>query len=136
MRVILDTNLWISYLISNRHVRLDELIDSDEFVLLFSVELIEEFIEVTERPKFEKYFSRDEVISLIEQINDVGELIEVHSDLQLCRDEKDNFLLNLAKDGNADFLVTGDKDLLEMYQMNKTQILTYKDFITKLDEVD
>ncbi len=136
MRVILDTNLWISYLISNRHVRLDELIESDECVLLFSAELINEFVIVAERPKFEKYFSQDEVMNLIEQINSVGELIEVHSDLQLCRDEKDNFLLNLAKDGNADFLVTGDKDLLEIAQINNTQILTYKDFITKLDEVD
>jgi uncharacterized protein len=44
------------------------------------------------------------------------------------RDSKDNFLLNLAVDGKADYLITGDKDLLEIGQIDKTSILTFKEF--------
>jgi len=128
MRIILDTNLWISYLISSRHIKLDALIASDNFTILYSPELIKEFLTVAERPKFEKYFSADDISDLIEQINSVGELIEIQSDIQLCRDEKDNFLLNLATDGKADFLITGDKDLLEIGEIDSTKILTYREF--------
>lgn len=128
MRIVLDTNLWISYLISNRHIKLDALMTSDDFTILYSPELIKEFLTVAERPKFEKYFSANDIADLIEQINAVGELIEIQLDIQLCRDEKDNFLLNLAVDGKANFLITGDKDLLEIGDIEGTEILTYRQF--------
>jgi len=133
MRIVLDTNLWISYLISSRHIKLDTLMESDDFTILYSTEFIEEFLTVAERPKFEKYFSTNDIANLIEQINSVGELIEIQSDIQLCRDEKDNFLLNLAVDGKADFLITGDKDLLEIGEIEDTKILTYREFEDSLE---
>jgi len=46
MKLILDTNLWISYLISNRFIKLDELMKEDRITFLFSRESLEEFIEV------------------------------------------------------------------------------------------
>ena len=49
--------------------------------------------------------------------------------MDICRDEKDNFLLNLSVDGKADYLVTGDKDLLVLEMINKTRILTYRELI-------
>jgi putative PIN family toxin of toxin-antitoxin system len=49
-RVILDTNLWISFLISKRQKELDVLLESGEVTLIFSKELIEEFLVVSERP--------------------------------------------------------------------------------------
>jgi len=58
-RVILDTNLWISFLINNDYSRLDRIINDKRVVLLYSQELIEEFIEVARRPKFKKYFDEE-----------------------------------------------------------------------------
>jgi len=107
--------------------------ESDDFTILYSTEFIEEFLTVAERPKFEKYFSTNDIANLIEQINSVGELIEIQSDIQLCRDEKDNFLLNLAVDGKADFLITGDKDLLVIGEIEDTKILTYREFEDSLE---
>jgi len=46
----------------------------------------------------------------------------------LCRDDKDNFLLALAKDSNADFLITGDKDLLILKKFEDTSIVTIADY--------
>jgi predicted nucleic acid-binding protein len=46
----------------------------------------------------------------------------------VCRDPKDNFLLALAKDGLADYLITGDRDLLSVKKFGKTQIVTLNEF--------
>jgi putative PIN family toxin of toxin-antitoxin system len=56
-RVILDTNLLISFLISHKLDSIDDLLLNGKITLLFSNELIEEFITVASRPKFKKYFS-------------------------------------------------------------------------------
>lgn len=57
------------------------------------------------------------------------DFIEVKSIVTVCRDNKDNFLLALAKDGQADFLITGDKDLLELKNFGQTKITTIVTFI-------
>ncbi len=64
-RVIIDTNLWISFLLKGNFVVLDVLISEENVVLLFSNELIDEFVEVIRKPKFKKYFtSRDSELLL------------------------------------------------------------------------
>ncbi len=123
-RVILDTNLWISFLISNNLEFLDKLIDRKKIRLIFSTELIEEFLAVAVRPKLKKYFSERDIQYLLELFDLYGEVVNVKSDMKLCRDEKDNFLLNLAVDSEADYLVTGDADLLEIKEIEKTKIIT------------
>lgn len=129
-RIIIDTNLWISYLISRNFEKLDELILNKQVVLLFSQELIQEFIEVCQRPKFKRYFSEEYVLQLLDLMRLFGDLIEVESKTVICRDAKDNFLLSLAKDGNADFLLTGDDDLLDIKLFEHTRILSYNEFIS------
>lgn len=128
VRAILDTNLWISYLISKRLSEIDELFERDDLVLLFSEELLDEFIEVAGRPKFRSYFPDEDVEKLLSLFNEFGEIIDVTSEVDLCRDPKDNFLLALAKDGHADFLITGDEDLLAIRDFEKTKILSYSAF--------
>lgn len=66
IRVILDTNLWISYLISKRLSKIDSLFEQDGITLIFSETLFVEFIEVAQRPKFRKYFSEEDLERLIE----------------------------------------------------------------------
>jgi predicted nucleic acid-binding protein len=55
----------------------------------------------------------------------------VGSKVEKCRDVKDNFLLNLSIDGKADFLITGDTDLLVLGKIRQTQIVSWSDFISK-----
>jgi len=130
--VILDTNLWISFLISKDYSFLDNYVLKGKVKLIFSEELFGEFISITERPKFKKYFSKSDVDKLIQTIDKYGILIKVTSEIKLCRDIKDNFLLNLAVDSNADFLVTGDKDLLEIKNIRKTKIITIRELMDEL----
>lgn len=126
-KVILDTNLWISFLITRKLDFLDKLLGKN-IHLIFSKELIEEFLEVAQRPKFEKYFSTDDVKYLLRLFREYGKWIEIKSAVNDCRDTKDNFLLNLAIDGKADFLITGDKDLLTLENINQTKIITLAEF--------
>ncbi|QTE24427.1 putative toxin-antitoxin system toxin component, PIN family [Polaribacter cellanae] len=82
-----------------------------KITLIFSNELIGEFVEVVSRPKFKKYFSKRDIEKLLGCFDEYGKLIKVESDVKICRDEKDNFLLNLSIDSKAKYLIIGDRDL-------------------------
>lgn len=127
-RIILDTNIWISFLISKDFSKLDEIIFSKKYTLIFSKELLSEFIEVAKRPKLRRFFSADDLEGILETIDEYAEFIEVKSKIDACRDAKDNFLLSLSVDGKADFLLTGDKDLLVLNPFKKTAIISITDF--------
>jgi putative PIN family toxin of toxin-antitoxin system len=131
-KVIIDTNLWISFLITNNYTKLDSLFEKKKIQLLFSKELIEEFLLVAKRPKFEKYFKDSDIERLLTLFDSIGKLVQVKSDVKDCRDFKDNFLLNLAIDGKAKYLISGDKDLLVLGQIRKTKIITMADFLVKV----
>lgn len=129
-RIILDTNLWISFLINKDYSKLDKILSNKSAILLYSQELIDEFIEVTQRPKFRSYFNAADLQALLLAMSERVIFIEVTSTTKVCRDEKDNFLLALAKDGNASHLITGDKDLLVLKNFGKTKILTITEYLT------
>ena len=131
-RIVIDTNIWISILITKDFTLFDKVISGDKFILLFSNKLLEEFVEVASRPKFKKYFSANDLEELLYQISANGEFIIVTSSTDICRDLKDNFLLSLSKDGKASYLITGDKDLLDLAKYRKTKIVTMKMFLSEL----
>ena len=130
-RIIIDTNLWISFLLSKDYSKLDKLFSKENLVLLFSRELLEEFVDVARRPKFKKYFTVSDLNSLLGQIYLKAEFIDVTSLVNLCRDPKDDFLLSLSQDGNATHLITGDQDLLEIGTFEETSILTIAEYLEK-----
>ena len=105
-KVIIDTNLWISYLINNNYRWLDNLIKCKKIELIFSDELLNEFIDVVKRPKLSKYFSYDNIKRLLLIIKNYASFQKVCSNIDICRDRKDNFLLSLAADSNSNYLLT------------------------------
>ncbi len=131
-RVILDTNLWISFLLTTGFVKLDSIFENPNIKLVFSKELLEEFIEVSQRPKFRKYFSLTDLQDLLFSIKEQALFVPVKSTVTVCRDPKDNFLLALAKDSKATHLITGDKDLLELKTFGKTKIVTIARYLDKI----
>jgi putative PIN family toxin of toxin-antitoxin system len=130
-RIIIDTNLWISFLLTNDSSKLDNIFEDKLVTLLFSQALIDEFIEVAQRPKFKKYFSLPDLERLLFQIKEKAEFVDVASEVKLCRDPKDDFLLSLAKDGKATHLITGDRDLLDIKTFGKTKITTITGYLFK-----
>ena len=128
LRIIIDTNLWISFLLSKRLNFIDILLSNGKVELVFCNELLTELAEVTSRPKLKKYFTIEDWALIFEIIDRHAVLIPVVSSVTLCRDTKDNFLLSLAKDARANFLLTGDKDLLVLGTFGSTQIVTISEF--------
>jgi uncharacterized protein len=130
--VIVDTNLWISFLIRRDLSSIDSFIEKGKIKLVFSEELLHEFLTVSQRPKFRNYFSATDIEDLLRVFDMYGKLIKVTTSVNDCRDIKDNFLLNLAIDSKADYLITGDSDLLELRKVGITEIITLKDFLKSL----
>jgi putative PIN family toxin of toxin-antitoxin system len=118
----------VSFLISGKLNKFDEILLTPEIQLVFSEELITEFISVIQRPKLRSYFRGIDVDQLMSLLMQHGIIIHVTSAIQLCRDPKDNFLLALADDSRADYLITGDKDLLSLHSVNETLIITLMQF--------
>ena len=125
---ILDSNIWISYVITKRLDKLVTRIYHHQLTVLTSHPLIAEIQEVLSRSKFKKYLKH----------SDIKELIAIH--LKLCRlvdtdettnqltDPKDNFLLNLYNKGKATVIVTGDKEFLHEASGLNYHVMTLKEF--------
>lgn len=131
LKVIIDTNLWISFLITKSHSQIDNLLISKKIRIVFSEELLTEFFDVIQSPKLNKYFSPNDIKELLDVFDFYGDLVKVKSRIEQCRDPKDNFLLSLAVDSKADYLLTGDNNLLEIGQIGKTKIQTITEFTKK-----
>jgi putative PIN family toxin of toxin-antitoxin system len=132
LRLVIDTNLWISFLISERQRRLDSLLYLEKIRLLFSSELLDEINATVTKPKLKKYFSANAMEEMLLNLETYIELIEVKSTVKVCRDTKDNFLLALSKEGKADYLLTGDKDLLDLAKFSKSENLTISKFLEEV----
>ena len=96
--------------------------------MVISTELIEEIHDVVSRPKLAKYYTSENVNMLMKYMKDFSLSFELGNIPSRCRDPKDDYLLELALVSDADFLVTGDKDLLEVKKIGNCQIVTAMEF--------
>ena len=88
-------------------------------VLLFSNETFEELRSRFHRPKFDRYVGREVRAVYLAQLEAVSEWVSIAGAKLGCRDPDDDKLLETALMGEADCLVTGDRDLLEMSPFNR-----------------
>lgn len=136
MRVAIDTNVLISAIIKpqNRIGLVMVHLRKGDYVLLYSEELIDELTEVLARPKLKKYGLNDETVDVfISSIIAKGESVQLLTVVDICRDPDDNLLLSLALDGKADYIVSGDKDLLDLIQIQEIPIITPADFLAAFE---
>lgn len=80
-KVILDTNLWISFLITKDYSFIDKYVENDKVKLVFSDELVQEFLTVATRPKFQKYFAVKDIEKLLRIFDDFGVSTKVTSEI-------------------------------------------------------
>ena len=128
IKVIFDTNVWISFLIGKRLSIIKDYISNGDIIIVITPQLLNEIKEVTSRERLKKYFPKKSVVELIELLEVIGENFEIRPTHFINRDPKDNFLLDLIDFSKADYLVTGDKDLLLHNPFKTAAILTPSDF--------
>lgn len=128
IRIIVDTNLWISFLIGRHlHVLLDVL-DNPLFELITTERLRQEILSVARRPKFQQYFGEQQIQNLEHWFTYKATEIEIGEVTVHCRDPKDDYLLQLAIDSKAIYLVSGDNDLLSIGEIQGCRIMTIEQF--------
>ena len=134
MRVVLDTNIFISALISETgppYQAYNAWVDR-RFDLISSEDQITELRRISRYAKLEKLVPKPVFGNLINAIRKTA-LIEAAKVTVDLLDPDDAFLLGLASAGNADYLVTGDKraDLLAMGTYGRTKIVTPSAFVAE-----
>jgi uncharacterized protein len=129
-RVVLDTNVFISALLSSSGKPFASLSWAlDNATILASRELISELATRLARPKFAKYVSEERRNAFISEIALLSVQIEVSGALKACRDPDDDKLLEIAVLGQADCIVTGDQDLLVLDPFQGVRIMTPASFL-------
>jgi len=134
IKVIFDTNVWISFLIGKRLSKIKRRISDRSITIITTEQLLTEIKTVTNREKLKKYFPKKSVKELIELLETIAEKVEIKPTHFINRDPKDNFLLDLIAFSKADYLITGDKDLLEHNPFKTAQILTPAEFENELEK--
>jgi len=132
IKVIFDTNVWISFLIGKHLSKIKQYISDGTITIIITEQLLTEIKIVTARKKLKKYFPQKSVNELTELLETIAENIEIKPTHFINRDPKDNFLLDLIDFSKADYLITGDKDLLEHNPFLTAKILSPKEFEEKL----
>ena len=120
-RTVFDTNIWVSYMITAQYGELETMLTSN-VNFLRSAPSLAELQEVLSRKKFQKYnIDVDKTIAFYVNLTEFCETKPLFKD---CSDSKDNFLFDLAIQGKAKFLVSGDKKVLETEVGNSTFTLS------------
>jgi putative PIN family toxin of toxin-antitoxin system len=124
-RVVLDTNIILSGVIfrgSNPFRAVVRAFERGE--VLSSSATRNELREVARRQKFERYVPLEQRIHEVEELIEDMEPVLILEKLQICVDPKDDMLVELAVNGKADFIVTGDDDLLRLNPFRGIAVIT------------
>ncbi len=129
-RVVLDTNIIISAIFwdGNPHEIFARGISGD-YQIVTSAEILD---EVSDRLKNKFQFPDAATAMLIDIILTYSHVADVRSKFDAVRDKSDNKIIECAFDGAADFIVTGDTDLLELKEFRGIRIITAKEFLSIL----
>ena len=114
-RIVVDTNVLVSRLllpdsITGRAVR--RAVDAGQ--LLVSDATMQELAEVISRAKFDPYLSVAERQEFVRLLGRIVELVPIVRQVRACRDPRDDKFLEVAVNGRADLMITGDRDLLAL----------------------
>lgn len=127
MRVILDTNVLLSGIISPNGIpaRLINAWLDRRFILVSHALQLDEIRDVSRRDKIRALIRSAEVGRLVNQIARIAEMPSALPDVRRSPDPRDDFLLGLREAGRADWLVTGNKDdLLALGRHGPSRIVT------------
>jgi putative PIN family toxin of toxin-antitoxin system len=130
-RFVVDTNIIISSVLSPKSKPNTAFKKAQQLgIIIVSPATWQELENVLLRPKFDRYISLEERQQFLLDFSETVEFIlnmEFRTDI--CRDPKDNKYLELAVNGQAESIITGDQDLLILHPFLSINIVTVNDFL-------
>lgn len=125
---MIDTNLWISFMIGKRLSSLGNVLSRQNVQIYICEQQLDEIKSVLARPKFNKLISAETRYYFFEMIYDICYMAEISVDAKSpIRDPKDLFLLSMAESVPVDYIVSGDKDLLALGNHAGIPIVSYNE---------
>jgi putative PIN family toxin of toxin-antitoxin system len=131
--LVFDTNVLVSAAlqatsIPSRAVRHAARADT----LLASAATLSELARTLERPKFDRYVSLAARREFIGFVHMASRLVEIDRSIRACRDPADDKFLDVAVNGGAELIVTGDADLLVLHPFEDIEIITPTAYLTRV----
>ena len=103
--------------------------------ILISMEIVKELANVLRREKFDRFLSLGRRDELIAKTILQSEFVATSTIITDCRDSADNKFLELAIDGHASAIVSGDADLLTLHPFRGIPILSARDYLSRYTAV-
>lgn len=129
LRIVLDTNVMISAIIHNGKPRkLFQIGINGKYRILMSKEILNEISEVLQRPKLK--MTGEDTVRIVSAIVQSSEIVPVKSQFQVIVDDPDdNIIINTAHDGNADYIVSGDRDITSLGKFHSIKIVSVDEML-------
>lgn len=143
MRVLLDSNIFISYLLYPRRAgpirQIIQAFFSNRFTLIIPEALLDEFVnKIPHKPYLSERIRQDELEVFVELLKAFAEFLpKIEEEIPaVTRDSNDDYLLAYAVVGQADYLVTGDEDLLVIKRVGNLKIIQPAEFANILNQME
>jgi len=129
LKVVLDTNVLISAtIVKGNQFRILELGRLKEIQIISSPQILEEFREVLNRPRFG--LSQESIEEAINELKNIAQIVHPQEKVDVVKeDPDDNAIIECAIAGKADYIITGDNDLLELKEYKWIKIRNSQSFI-------
>jgi len=129
LKVVLDTNVLISAtIVRGNQFRILELGRLKEIQIISSPQILEEFREVLNRPRFG--LSQESIEEAINELKNIAQIVHPQEKVDVVKeDPDDNAIIECAIAGKADYIITGDNDLLELKEYKWIKIRNSQSFI-------
>ena len=132
-RVVIDTSILVSAVLNDLGVPAKAVEKAvDDFQIIASSAVFCEYIAVLSRDKFDAYVSIARRDAFLADIRMNIQMMVTEPQFSVCRDANDNKFLDLAVQGKAEYIITGDDDLLSLHPFCGVGIVTAADFILAL----
>ena len=136
MKLVLDTNIYISAFLWGGKPKeiLKRAIEGKDEVFI-SRAIMDEIFEVLKRPSFK--VNETAIEALMREIDDISELVIVTERIEkLCRDMDDNAIVECGVGAKADYIITGDNDLLVLKSYRKIRIVNISEYLKIIEEIE
>jgi uncharacterized protein len=129
-RLVIDTNLWISRMLVPGGMAARAVDHGLAWgIPLMSEETLAELSDVLSRARFDPYVSRDDRQHFLRLLGGIARVIPITQRIVACRDPKDDKFLDVALNGEAQLILTGDQDLLELHPFHGIEIVSPAGFL-------
>ena len=133
-RAVLDTNVFVSMALGGQVGKINDRWRAGKFLLVVSDDIVSEYLDVLQRPKL--HLASHTIATIVSRVYRKAEFAMPEEHIFAIKDDpSDDKFLEAAIAGKADYIVSGDKHLLDIKQFQSIPIITARNFIEILKTI-